>query len=102
MTKRFFLAASTALAVAACTIVAPTLAEAYVRPPAGGHASAHGGAHVGRGGGIRTAGNYRGRRGYGGYSGGYSGGFNGYPGMYYGSVCGPIQVVLGLCGPIAY
>ena len=82
MTTRIFLAAGAiALAFAAGTVALPSLADAGQTLHGGG---GHGGG-VYRGGGCGD-GNYGGV-GYGGY---------------YGGVCGPKQVVLGLCGPYGY
>jgi uncharacterized membrane protein len=96
MLRNMFIVGASALALAASTIVLPSVADAGTKTGGGGshgHAMSHsrpggGGAHfAGRGG----------RGGYGG--GGYVGG--GYVGGYYG-VCGPIQITLGLCGPYGY
>jgi hypothetical protein len=85
--RNMFVVGSAALAVAASTVVLPSFADAagtYVRP----HTQSHG----------RVGANFRGRRGSGGY--GYGGA--GYYGGYYPGFCGPIQLVLGLCGPWGY
>jgi hypothetical protein len=75
------------LAFAAGTVELPSLADAAQMLHGGG----------GHGGGYRVSGAYHGGvyRGGGGYGGGYYGG-------YYGGVCGPMQVVLGLCVPYGY
>jgi uncharacterized membrane protein len=95
MLKNMIIVGASALALAASTIVLPSVADAGTRPGgSGGHAMSHsrpggGGAH------------YAGRGGRGGYGGGgYVGG--GYVGGYYGGYCGPIQITLGLCGPYGY
>ncbi len=91
MLKNMFVAGSMTLALAASTIVLPSVADAAMRQ--GGHAGGHAGAHFGGHGG-----HFRGRGGHGGYYGGYYGGYGGY----YGGFCGPIQLTLGLCGPWGY
>lgn len=89
--KNMFIVGSTTLALAASTIVLPSIADAAIRHGGGGHGGGRGGGHFrGHGGG-----------GFGGYRGG--GGFGGYGGGgYYGGFCGPIQLTLGLCGPYGY
>jgi uncharacterized membrane protein len=92
MNTRTLLAGAMALAFAAGTVVMPTVADAgQTLHGGGGHGGGgfHGGG--GHGGGVRVGGGYHG--------GGYGGG--GYGG-YYGPVCEPMQVVLGLCGPYGY
>jgi hypothetical protein len=85
MLRNMFIAGSTVLALAASTIVLPSVADAkgaVWRPHHG---------HVG--------GNFRVRGGRGAYGGnGYYGGYGGY----YPGFCGPIQLTLGLCGPWGY
>ncbi len=91
--RNMFIVGSAALALAANTVVLPSVADAAgaagVRPHTQGHS-------VGR-----VGANFRGRTGRSGY-GGY-GGYRGYGGDYYGGYypgfCGPIQLTLGLCGP---
>jgi hypothetical protein len=91
MTKtRIFLAGAIALAFSAGTVALPSLADAgQTLHGGGGHGggSYHGGGQGGGHGGYRVGGNYH-RSGHGG--GGY------------GSVCGPAQVALGVCGPYGY
>ena len=90
MKTRILLASAIALAFAAGTVALPSLADAAQQfHGGGGHGGGHGGGY--RMGGAYHGGVYRG--------GGYGGG--GY-GVYYGGVCGPMQVVLGLCGPYRY
>ncbi len=100
MKNRNFLAGSLALALAAGTILLPSIAEAVNRPGGGsrGGGGGHGGAmHAG---GMYHGGGYRGGYGHGGYyGGGYYGG--GYGGGYYG-YCGPIPNVLGFCAPLPF
>jgi len=89
--KNMLVVGSTALALAASTVVLPSVADAAgaagVRPHAQGYSG--GRMHAG----------YYGRGGRGGY-GGYGGA--GYYGGYYPGFCGPIQLTLGLCGPWGY
>ncbi|MGD1037588.1 MAG: hypothetical protein ABR878_10405 [Roseiarcus sp.] len=90
MLKNMVVVGAAALALAASTIVVPSVADAAgVRPS--GHGMGHARGHVG--------GNFRGRGGPRGYNGGYN---SGYYGGYYGGYCGPIQITLGLCGPYGY
>ena len=106
MKNRSFLAASMALALAAGTILLPSIAEAVNRPGGGSHgggqmhSAGHGGAmHAG---GMYHGGGYRGGYGHGGgyYGGGYYGG--GYGGGGYYGYCGPIPNVLGFCAPLPF
>ncbi len=90
---RILLASAVALAFAAGSVALPSLADAQPIHGGGGHGG--GGQNMGggyHGGGYHGGAVYRG----GGYGGGYGGG------GYYGGVCGPMQVVLGLCGPYRY
>jgi uncharacterized membrane protein len=89
--NNMFIVGSMTLALAASTIVLPSVADAAMRPGGGAHGTSHGGGHAG--------GHYRGGHG-GGYGGGGYGGFGGFGGYY--NVCGPIQLTLGLCGPWGY
>jgi hypothetical protein len=109
MKKRTFLAGAMALALAGGAVLAPSFADAATMHGGGGHGGGghggggfHGGGHGGGGyrvgayggGGHRGGGVYRG----GGY--GYGGGgYGGWNGGYYAGACGPMQLVLGLCGP---
>ena len=103
MKNRIFLAGSMAIALAAGTILLPSVAEAVNRPGGGSHRAGgmhgmhHGGAMYA--GGMHHGGAYRGGYGHGGgyYGGGYYGG--GYGGGYYG-YCGPIPNVLVFCAPL--
>ncbi len=96
MKTRIFLAGAIALAFAAGTIALPSLADAAQQMHGGGGHGGGGHGGGGHGGGYRMGGAYHG----GGYhGGGYHGGGGG---VYYGGVCGPMQVVLGLCGPYGY
>ena len=100
--RSMFIVGATALALAASTVVLPSVADASgaagVRPQARGQSAGRMGA------------NYRGHAtgrggysGYGGYRGGYGGGYGGgYYGGYSPGYCGPIQLTLGLCGPWGY
>ena len=94
MRKRLLLASSICVTLLAGAAF-PLSADAQIRPHGGTHASGHVGGHfaghAGRGG---NRGGYRGGRG--------GVGFGGFNGGYYGGFCGPIQVVLGLCGPFGY
>jgi len=95
MKTRIFVAGAVAVAFAAGTVAMPSLADAAQQfHGGGGHGGGgfHGGGH---GGGVRMGGAYHG----GGYHGG---GYYGGGGVYYGGGCGPMQVVLGLCGPYGY
>jgi len=83
--RNMFIAGSTVLALAASTIVLPSVADAARGTkwiPAHGHG--------------RVGGNFHARGARGGYGG------NGYYGGYYPGYCGPIQLTLGLCGPWGY
>jgi hypothetical protein len=85
--KRMFIVGSAALALAASSMMLPSLADAHGSGHSGsGRSGAHfsGGGH----GGHFAGGGHRGGRGYA-YGGGYYGG--GY--------CGPIQIAAGLCNP---
>jgi len=94
--RNMFIVGASALALAASTVVLPSVANA-----AGQRTGGAGNAHMSKSSGMRTSGNYHGRGGRGGYGGGgYVGG--GYVGDYYGGYCGPIQITLGLCGPYGY
>ena len=99
MRKRRLLTSSLSLALiagAAC----PLTADAQILRHNGAHAGRHAGGHVGgHFNGYPGRGDYRGNRGGNGF-GGFNGGY--YDGGYYGGFCGPIQVVLGLCGPLGY
>ncbi len=89
--RNIFIVGSAAHALAASTVVLPSVADAagaYVRP----HTQSHG----------RIGANFRGRRGPGGYGYGGAGYYGGYYGGYYPGFCGPIQLTLGLCGPWGY
>jgi hypothetical protein len=99
MKKRTFLAGAMALALGGA-ILAPSVADAAMHGGGGHGSGGHGGGgfHGGgghAGGGYRVGGGvYRG----GGY--GYGGGgYGGWNGGYYAGACGPMQLVLGLCGP---
>jgi uncharacterized membrane protein len=94
--RNMVIVGASALALAASTIVLPSVADAAGQRPGGGHG--HAMSHGGSGGGGAHFGGHGGRGGYGG--GGYGGG--GYVGGYYGGYCGPIQITLGLCGPYGY
>jgi len=99
MKKQIFIVGSIALALAAGAITLPAVANAAQTRQGGGHAGGGGGAHYHGGGGPQA---YRGGGGYRGggyYGGGYYGG--GYGGGYI-AACGPMQIVLGLCGPYGY
>jgi hypothetical protein len=112
MNTRTLLAGGAALAFAAGTVLVPCVADAAQTfhggggHGGGGHGGGFGGGHGG--GGYRVGGAYHGggyRHGGGYYGGGYGGGGYGYGGgggVYYAGVCGPMQVVLGLCGPYGY
>jgi uncharacterized membrane protein len=89
--RNMFIVGASALALAASTIVLPSVADAAGQRP--GVSGGHGG-HAGAVG--HAGGNFRGHGGRGGYGGG------GYVGGYYGGYCGPIQITLGLCGPYGY
>jgi uncharacterized membrane protein len=90
--KNMVIVGVSALALAASTVVLPSVADAAQRHSGGG-GGGHAMGHSRPGGG---GGHFRGHGGGGGY--GYGGG---YGGGYYG-VCGPIQLTLGLCGPWGY
>jgi hypothetical protein len=98
--RNMFIAGSTVLALAASTVVLPSVADAAGMQQRGGSKG------MSRSFSGRTGGNFRGvrgvRGGYGGGYGGYGGGYGGYGGGYYGVYCGPIQITLGLCGPYGY
>lgn len=106
MNTRILLAGAVALVFAAGTVATPSLADAAQQFHGAGHGGGHGGGvRMGgafHGGGYHRGNVYRGNvyRG-GGYGGGYGGVYRG-GGVYYGGVCGPMQVVLGLCGPYGY
>jgi uncharacterized membrane protein len=93
--RNMFIAGSTVLALAASTIMLPSVADAGTKVGGGG-----GGKGMSKSFSGRTGGNFRSRGVRGGYGGGGYGG-GGYVGGYYG-VCGPIQLTLGLCGPWGY
>jgi uncharacterized membrane protein len=96
--RNMFIVGASALALAASTVVLPSVADA-AQKTGGGHGSGgHAMGHSRVGGGGAHFGGHGGRGGYGG--GGYGGG--GYVGGYYGGYCGPIQITLGLCGPWGY
>ena len=89
--RNMFIVGSAALALAASTVVLPSVADAA------GHMTrvSHGGGH----GHARAGSHFRGRGVRGGY--GYGGG--GYLGGYYGGFCPPIIGVLtGACLPYGY
>ena len=92
--RNMFIVGSAALALAASTVVLPSVADAAgaagVRPQAHSHYSG------------RMGNNLRGRSGPGGYGYGGAGYYGGYYGGYYPGYCGPIQLTLGLCGPWGY
>ena len=96
--RDMFIVGSATLALAASTVMLPSVADAAgaagVRP----HGQSFSSGRMGVSG--RMASNFRGRRGPSGY-GGY-GGYGGYYGGYYPGFCGPIQLTLGLCGPWGY
>jgi hypothetical protein len=94
MLRNMFIVGASALALAASTIVLPSVADAGTKYTGGGG----GGKGMSKSFSGRTGGNIRGRgvRGGGGLGGG------GYVGGYYGGYCGPIQITLGLCGPYGY
>ena len=96
-----FLAGAVALAFAACAVALPSLADNAQFHGGGGHGGGHAGAYrlggAYHGSAYHGGGVYRG----GGYGGVYRGGGYG-GGAYYGGVCGPAQVVLGLCSPYGY
>jgi len=106
MKTRTFLAGATALAFAAGTVALPSGADAAQTFHGGGGHGGGGHGVGGHGGGYRVSGGYHGSVYHGGVyrGGGYGGGGygGGYYGGYYGPVCGPMQVVLGLCGPYGY
>jgi hypothetical protein len=103
--RNMFIVGASALALAASTVVLPSVADA-----AGMQQRVGGGKGMSKGFSGRGGGNFRGVRGvrgyggggYGGYGGGYGGYGGGYVGGYYGGFCGPIQLTLGLCGPWGY
>ena len=102
MKTRILLAGAIALAFAAGTIALPSLADAAQQMHGGGGHGGGGHGGGGHGGGYRMGGAYHGGAYHGGGhgGGGYGGGYGG--GVYYGGGCGPMQVVLGLCGPYGY
>ena len=123
MKKRIFFAGAFALAMAAGAVLAPSVSDAAaMHGGGGGHGGGghggggfHGGGFHGGGGGYHVAHNYHG---------GYRGGagmaaavmaaaameaaameaavWRRRYGGYYAGGCGPMQVVLGLCGPYGY
>jgi hypothetical protein len=104
MKERTFLAGAMALALAGGVVLAPSVADAATIHGGGGHGGG------GRGGGFHGGGGYRvGAYHGGGYHGGSvyrgggygyrGGGYGGWNGGYYAGACGPMQLVLGLCGP---
>jgi hypothetical protein len=96
--RNMFIVGSAALALAASTVVLPSVADA-AGAAGGAGVLPHGQSH-GRVGGA----NFRSPGGRGGYGGGYGYGYGGggYYGGYYPGYCGPIQLTLGLCGPWGY
>ncbi len=104
MLRNMFIVGASALALAASTIVLPSVADAGTKYTGGGGGG--GGKGMSKSFSGRTGGNFRGRGVRGGYGGGgYGGGGyigGGYGGGYYGVYCGPIQITLGLCGPYGY
>jgi hypothetical protein len=115
MKKRTFLAGAMAVALAGGAVLAPSVADAATMHGGGGHGGGgghsgggfhggggHGGGYrvgANRGGGYHGGGVNRGG-GYGYGGGGYGGGgYGGWNGGYYAGACGPMQLVLGLCGP---
>ena len=89
--RNIFIVGTAALALAASTVVLPSVADAagaYVRPQAQTH--------------TRMGANFHGRGGPRGYGYGGAGYYGGYYGGYYPGFCGPIQLTLGLCGPWGY
>jgi hypothetical protein len=92
--RNTFIVGSAALALAASTVVLPSVADAA--GPAGSSIRPHGQSYG------RTGANFSGRRGPGGYAYGGAGYYGGYSSGYYPGFCGPIQLTLGLCGPWGY
>ena len=92
--KTLMLASALAMILAVGAPVSTTAAYAAPR-----HGGGHGG-HGGHGGFHGGGGRHFGGGGYRGGRGGYYGG--GWGGGYYGPVCGPIQLTLGLCGPYGF
>jgi hypothetical protein len=89
--RNIFIVGSAALALAASTVVLPSVADARPGFTYQTHGMIHSYGQVGA--------NYHRYRGYGGYGG--AGYYGGYYGGYY-PYCTPLQLALGLCGPWGY
>jgi hypothetical protein len=88
--RNIFIVGSAALALAASTVVLPSVADAGTIIHQSGYSGQHN--HMAYG--------AYGKSGRGAYGG--AGYYGGYGGAYYPGYCGPIQLTLGLCGPWGY
>jgi uncharacterized membrane protein len=95
--RNIFIVGSAALALAASTVVLPSVADAAAGTFTRQGAQSHPGGRMGAN--FRGHSGFVGRTGRGAYGGGY---YGGYGGGYYPGFCGPIQLTLGLCGPWGY